>query len=100
MMVMVMMPGLGRRMHTWVVVFFWHGFFSDSALDCSLYLIKYRVFAKLPFFPDCSWNETMRMAIFPYLPDGTMTFSAVRTHVFHFFYLLFYENHKMTSYYS
>ena len=54
----------------------------------------------MPFFPDYSCNETLRMAIFPYLSDGAMTFPAMRTHVFHFFYLLFYENHKMKSYYS
>ena len=47
MMVVMMMPGLRRRMHTWVVVFFWHGFFFDSALYFSLYLHKIKVLCKI-----------------------------------------------------
>lgn len=44
---MVVMPGLGRHTHTWVVVFFWHGFFFDSALYFSLYLNKIKVLCKI-----------------------------------------------------
>jgi hypothetical protein len=39
MMVVMVTAGLGRHMQARVIVFFRHGFFSDSAMDNSLFTI-------------------------------------------------------------
>jgi hypothetical protein len=55
----------------------------------------------MPFFQYSSWEETMRMALFPYPQSGNPTPSPAQTQTFFtFFRTLFYEKSKMKPYYS